>query len=133
MFHDLRTPAWQSTPTPRTLYSWTADTENPVSSARRALRDALNAEGVSEEMTSDAVLALSELAANATAHATGPFEMTLHRTGSQLICEVHDQDPYIPPFDDLPRRPSGPSPDGDRDVVGAAWPFTAVVWPSCTS
>ncbi|MFC9078366.1 ATP-binding protein [Streptomyces sp. NPDC057062] len=59
--------------------------------------------GVSAATTSDAVLAASELAANATEHATGPFQMVLIRAGAQLICEIHDRDPRIPPFHGIGR------------------------------
>ncbi|WP_406502429.1 ATP-binding protein [Streptomyces sp. NBC_01602] len=118
MCNDLQIP--NRPVTTRTLYTWTSSTQNPVSSARRAFRDALHEAGVPAEATSDAVLAVSELAANATEHATGPYEMSLHRVGTQLICEIHDHDPRIPAAQDAarpsPDRRTGPDgPDADSD------------------
>ncbi|MEV6992711.1 ATP-binding protein [Streptomyces sp. NPDC093228] len=122
-----------ATSTSHTLYTWTSSTQNPVSKARRAFRDALQDAGVSASTTSDAVLAASELAANATEHATGPFKMVLIRTGAQLICEIHDRDPRIPPFL-LGRqsRAAGERPDDGLTVQGRGLhivhELTAGVW-----
>ncbi|WP_329452877.1 ATP-binding protein [Streptomyces sp. NBC_01724] len=115
MCNDLQIPNRPLTPTTRTLYTWTSSTQNPVSSARRAFRGALHEAGVPTEATSDAVLALSELAANATEHATGPYEMTLHRVGTQLICEIHDHDPRIPAAQNAARRTGPDRPDAESD------------------
>ncbi|WP_413470720.1 ATP-binding protein [Streptomyces sp. C8S0] len=42
------------------------------------------------------VLAASELVANATEHAVGPYEIRLRRTTAEVLCEVEDHDPRIP-------------------------------------
>ncbi|WP_323137170.1 ATP-binding protein [Streptomyces sp. NBC_01764] len=91
----------------RTLYTWTKGSRAPVSAARRALREALNRAGLAGEVVDGAALAASELVANATEHAVGPYKMVLRRSASGLVCEVHDHDPYVPVFphpapDELP-------------------------------
>lgn len=79
-----------------TLYTWTKGSRAPVSAARRALREALNRAGLAEDVVDGAVLAASELVANATEHAVGPYKMVLRRSASGLVCEVHDHDPRVP-------------------------------------
>ncbi|MFI6057751.1 ATP-binding protein [Streptomyces sp. NPDC051286] len=54
--------------------------------------------GLPEEVIDDAEPAASELVTNATEHAVGPYKMVLRRTGSGLVCEVHDHDPRVPAF-----------------------------------
>jgi anti-sigma regulatory factor (Ser/Thr protein kinase) len=68
------------------------------------LRRALDQLGYDGETISDAVLAVSELVANATEHAVGPYEMRLRCTAAEVICEVEDGDPYIP---EVPAFPVG--------------------------
>lgn len=48
------------------------------------------------EAVDGAVLAVSELVANAVEYAVGPYELRLRRTASDVICEVVDQDTRIP-------------------------------------
>ncbi|KAF4406818.1 ATP-binding protein [Streptomyces lycii] len=60
------------------------------------MESALDQLGHEGELVSDAVLAVSELVANAVEHATGPYEIRLRRTGTELVCEVEDHDPLIP-------------------------------------
>lgn len=76
--------------------TWTSSTPCAARCARAALRRALEAVGLAEDAISDAVLAASELVANATDHASGPYEITLRPSRSVLICEVFDCDPRIP-------------------------------------
>ncbi|GAA1919035.1 hypothetical protein GCM10009753_59500 [Streptantibioticus ferralitis] len=56
----------------------------------------MEARGLPDETASDAVLAVSELVANATEHANGPYELWLRGTPVYLVCEVHDRDPRVP-------------------------------------
>ncbi|MFB9574204.1 ATP-binding protein [Streptomyces yanii] len=86
-----------------------------MSSARRTLRHALDRAGLSAKAVSNAVLAASELVANATEHAAGPYLMTLRHTGTELICEIHDRDPQIPVFPAAAPLVSG------RDAPEGAW------------
>ncbi|MFD4941062.1 ATP-binding protein [Streptomyces sp. NPDC058409] len=122
--HDLHVPARPISPASPgthvckgycTLYTWTSGTQGSVSSARRAFRHALDRAGLSREAVSNAVLAASELAANATEHAAGPYMMTLRHTGTELICEIHDRDPQIPAFPAAAPLVSG------QDAPGGAW------------
>lgn len=79
------------------LWRWTEQTPNAVSRARTSLQCALEQLDFTGEGIDDAVLAASELVANAFEHATGPYEMRLRiTTGPRLICEVMDTDPRIP-------------------------------------
>jgi anti-sigma regulatory factor (Ser/Thr protein kinase) len=71
--------------------------------ARTALRQALGGLDLGCETIDDAVLAVSELVANASAYATGPYELRMRRTDAEVICEVQDADPRIP---DIPHPPS---------------------------
>ncbi|MBD0741655.1 hypothetical protein BG418_09170 [Streptomyces sp. CBMA152] len=58
--------------------------------------------GLPGEAISDGVLAASELVANATEHALGPYELRLRRTVDAIMCEVLDHDPKIPDCAELP-------------------------------
>ncbi|KAF4405604.1 ATP-binding protein [Streptomyces lycii] len=64
------------------------------------MESALDQLGHEGELVSDAVLAVSELVANAVEHATGPYEIRLRCTGTELVCEVG-----IPAFVHRNRRP----------------------------
>ncbi|MEV3858708.1 ATP-binding protein [Streptomyces sp. NPDC050095] len=92
---------------------WTSCASDAPARARAALRFVLTHLGYEAEAISDTVLAASELVANATEHAIGPYEMRLRRTPAEVICEVVDHDPRIP---DVPGRPTAalfePDPDG---------------------
>ncbi|MEV3854952.1 ATP-binding protein [Streptomyces sp. NPDC050095] len=92
---------------------WTSCTPEAPARARASLRFVLTQLGYETEAISDAVLAASELVANATEHAVGPYEMRLRRTPAEVICEVVDRDPRIP---DVSGRPAAalfePDPDG---------------------
>ncbi|MFC9736599.1 ATP-binding protein [Streptomyces noursei] len=78
------------------LWRWTRETPDAAKRARGALSCALDQLGYRGEAVVDAVLAASELIANALDHAPGPYEMRLRFTTADLICEVVDRDPRIP-------------------------------------
>jgi len=95
------------------LYRWTSCTPNPAAGARVALRRALNQWSLPGETISNGVLAASELVANASEHAQGPYEVRLRRTSTELICEVQDQSPEFPEIPELPAAaPYSPDPGG---------------------
>ncbi|MFF5010551.1 ATP-binding protein [Streptomyces phaeochromogenes] len=81
---------------PSVVWRWTSCTPSAPAQARAALRCALAQLGYDGEVISNAVLAVSELVANATEHAVGPYELRLRRTDAEVICEVEDRDPRIP-------------------------------------
>ncbi|MEV8015281.1 ATP-binding protein [Streptomyces sp. NPDC086554] len=64
--------------------------------ARAALRAEFVRLEVSGEIAQDAVLAVSELVANAAEHACGPYSVCLRSTPQELICEVHDGSHQMP-------------------------------------
>jgi anti-sigma regulatory factor (Ser/Thr protein kinase) len=98
---------------PCVVLRWTSSTLDPSAQARVALRRILDQLGLSGEAIGDAVLAVSELVANATEHAPGPYEMRLRLTAAEYICEIEDRDPHVP---EIPAFPSGapfaPDPEG---------------------
>ncbi len=79
----------------RTLCRWTKTTPYPTAYARDQLRRALYALGLDEEAVDDTVLAASEIIANATEHADGPYELRLRTSGDYLLIEVHDRSPHL--------------------------------------
>lgn len=78
------------------VYRWADADERAVSEARAALRHEVTVLGLSEETSSAAVLAASELIANAVEHASGPYELRVHRIAGNLVCEVLDHGPSVP-------------------------------------
>lgn len=74
---------------------------------------------------SDAVLAVSELVANATEHAVGPYEMRLRCTAAEVICDVEDGDPRIPEIPEFPAvapyEPAEEDRGGGLDALCALW------------
>ncbi|MFZ3599413.1 ATP-binding protein [Streptomyces sp. BH104] len=81
---------------PLTVCQWTERTPNATATARTALRQILVPLGFSEDRIDDIVLAVSELVANATEHAPGPYALRLRRTAAEYVCEVEDMDPRLP-------------------------------------
>nr|WP_236055300.1 ATP-binding protein [Streptomyces sabulosicollis] len=79
-----------------TVWRWSSCTPGAAAHARAALRRTLAQLDLPGEAISDAVLAASELIANAIEHACGPYEMRLCRTDAGLTCEIQDSDPRIP-------------------------------------
>ncbi|WP_329462072.1 ATP-binding protein [Streptomyces sp. NBC_01431] len=96
-------PARPPRDTIHVVWRWTNCTPSPTTRARAALRCALDQLGYEGEVISDAVLAVSELVANATEHAVGPYEMRLRSTAAEVICEIWDCDPRVP---ELPAFPA---------------------------
>ncbi|MCJ0875569.1 ATP-binding protein [Streptomyces sp. AP-93] len=109
--------------TSEALYRWTSCTPNPAAEARAVLRRTLGRLGLPGEAVSDGVLAASELVANATEHAEGPYELRLRVTAADIICEVLDHDRKVPDLSDFKATGSlGHSraePEGDLDAVFA--------------
>ncbi|MFE7313122.1 ATP-binding protein [Streptomyces sp. NPDC057555] len=110
------TPLPAADGTTRVLWRWTSHTPDAAARARTALICALDQFGFEGEGLDDAVLAASELVANALEHAPGPYEMRLRCTAAELICEVVDRDPRIPvvpafpaaaPFEPDPKKRGG--------------------------
>ncbi|MCQ6246186.1 ATP-binding protein [Streptomyces malaysiensis] len=96
-----------------TVWRWNSCAPGAVTHARAALRRALAQLDLPSEVVSDAVLAASELIANAIEHACGPYEMRLCRTGAGLTCEIQDGDPRIPGIArSLAVAPLGSEPQG---------------------
>ncbi|MYT30921.1 MULTISPECIES: ATP-binding protein [unclassified Streptomyces] len=94
------------------LWRWTRETPHAAKRARAALSCALDELGYGGEAVVDAVLAASELIANALEHAPGPYEMRLRFTAADLICEVVDRDPRIPAVPGFPATaPFEPAPE----------------------
>ncbi|MER8160218.1 ATP-binding protein [Streptomyces sp. NPDC094472] len=79
-----------------TVLRWDSCTPGTAAHARAALRRTLAQLDLPGEAISDAVLAASELIANAIEHACGPYEMRLCCTDAGLTCEIQDGDPRIP-------------------------------------
>ncbi|WP_406516524.1 ATP-binding protein [Streptomyces sp. NBC_00134] len=98
---------------PCVVLRWTSCTPNASAQARAALRWTLGQLGLRGEAISDAVLAVSELVANATEHAPGPYEMRLRFIASEYICEIEDRDPHVPEIPVIPSdAPFAPDPEG---------------------
>ncbi|WP_078610721.1 MULTISPECIES: ATP-binding protein [Streptomyces] len=79
-----------------TVWCWNSCTPGAAARARAALRRSLAQLDLPGDAISDAVLAASELIANAIEHACDPYEMRLCRTDTGLTCEIQDGDPRIP-------------------------------------
>ncbi|MDW4910281.1 ATP-binding protein [Streptomyces sp. ADMS] len=78
------------------VYRWTDHTINPTGEARAVLRRVLKDLGLSGNVISDGVLAVSELVANAHEHARGPYEVHVRAAAGRYICEIHDGNPLLP-------------------------------------
>ncbi|MGP3949617.1 ATP-binding protein [Streptomyces sp. 7N604] len=95
------------------LYQWTSCTPAPASEGRAILRRVLTEWGLPGEVISNGVLAASELVANASEHAPGPYEMRLRRTARELVCEIQDRSPRFPEVPEFPAEaPFRADPDG---------------------
>lgn len=99
---------------PCVVWRWTSCTPDAPAQARAALRCALDQLGFEGEVISDAVLAVSELVANAIEHAVGPYEMRLRRTAAEVICEVEDHDPRMPTIPEFREEAPFSPTEGDR-------------------
>ncbi len=89
-------PSGMSSGAPVVLWRWRGGELGAPAGVRAVLGYALSGLGYDGESVSDAVLAVSELVANAIEHAVGPYELRLRRTALDVICEVVDHDPRIP-------------------------------------
>lgn len=92
----MRPRTGRSVPEVRRLYSWEPSVENPVQLARVALCAEFARIELPDKIAENAVLAVSELVANADEHACGPYAVCLRRTAQELICEVHDGSCWMP-------------------------------------
>ncbi|GAA1305245.1 ATP-binding protein [Saccharothrix xinjiangensis] len=64
--------------------------------ARQVVAEAASAWGLSEDVSEDAVLVVTELVSNAVDHAEGSVGLTISRTDSGLRIEVADNSPAPP-------------------------------------
>jgi len=104
----------------RTVCRWTSTTPHPTAYARDQLRRALSALGMDDDGVDDTVLAASEIVANATEHAEGPYELSLRRSGRYLLVEVHDRScrmPVLPDAGAFPVKEPPLSESGRLDVL----------------
>jgi sigma-B regulation protein RsbU (phosphoserine phosphatase) len=94
---------------------------------RAAVRRCVSGSGCGEEATADVVLAIDEACQNIIRHAykdgvAGPIELTIRRSGSDLIFDLVDHAPRIDPANVKPRdladiRPGGLGTHFIRDVM----------------
>jgi anti-sigma regulatory factor (Ser/Thr protein kinase) len=94
---------------PRELARWFSGGVDAPGAARRFVRAALDRWGAAAA-ADDAVLVVSELAANAVLHAGTPFTVELRRSGSTVRVGVRDTATTLP----IPRQPG----DDDRSGRG---------------
>ena len=80
----------------RTVCCWNRNTEHPAAYARECLLAVLGEFALPRETVEDLVLAVSELAANASQHAPGPYELRVRSGAGELIVEVHDRGQDMP-------------------------------------
>ncbi|MER6121323.1 ATP-binding protein [Streptomyces sp. NPDC001795] len=83
---------------------WTAATDQPTVHIRHPVAEALHALGFAQDGIDDVVLAASELAANATEHAEGPYCLLLHHAEPTYLLECYDHGSTLPPVG-LPPAP----------------------------
>ncbi len=95
---------------------WTAATDHPTVHIRHHVAEALHALGFAQDRIDDVVLAASELAANATEHAEGPYRLLLHNAGPTYLLECHDHSSTLPPVDPRPAPPTHDSPLSEPDA-----------------
>lgn len=89
--HPARAAAWPAT-CRSTAYN--GSETNPARKARDFVRWVLADDD--QELVETAQLLLSELVANAEAHAGGPLDVTAHRRETAVVFEVRDADPRQP-------------------------------------
>lgn len=77
---------------------WNADTAHPARLARLRLRPELLCLNLTEDVVDDVLLAASELVANATEHAVGPYELRLLSDAGEYVLECHDGSPDLRPI-----------------------------------
>ena len=72
--------------------------------ARQVVRDAASSWGLSEDLSDDAQLVVTELVSNGIDHGEGPITLTVSRKADGMLVEVHDESPKEPQL-----RPVDPS------------------------
>jgi hypothetical protein len=80
-----------------TVFRWNADMVHPTRLARLMLRPELLELNLDDDLVEDVLLAASELVANATEHAAGPYELRLLSDGTEHVLECHDGSQELPP------------------------------------
>ncbi len=76
------------------LGSWPAEAAT-VPAARRAVRDWLRTNGQPEHLDA-AELVVSELVSNVVLHVGGDVQVSIERSGDDVMLEVHDSSPVLP-------------------------------------
>ncbi|MEU0879321.1 ATP-binding protein [Lentzea sp. NPDC005914] len=66
------------------------------SRARQVVRDAATSWGLSEDLTDDALLIVTELVSNSIDHGEGLITLTVSRKSGGMLVEVHDESPKQP-------------------------------------
>ena len=66
------------------------------SRARQVVRDAATTWGLSEDLTDDAQLIVTELVSNSIDHGEGLITLTVSRKSDGMLVEVHDESPKQP-------------------------------------
>ncbi|HEX8868984.1 MAG TPA: ATP-binding protein [Lentzea sp.] len=80
------------------------------SRARQVVRDAASSWGLSEDLTDDAQLVVTELVSNGIDHGEGLITLTVTRTEGGMLVEVHDESakqPQLRPVDPSSARGRG--------------------------
>ncbi|WP_439659805.1 ATP-binding protein [Lentzea sp. HUAS TT2] len=72
--------------------------------ARQVVREAAASWQLSEDLTDDAQLVVTELVSNGIDHGEGPITLTVSRKAAGMLVEVHDKSPRMPQL-----RPVDPS------------------------
>ncbi|WP_133259846.1 ATP-binding protein [Streptacidiphilus pinicola] len=80
-----------------TVLRWNSETVHPTRLARLKLRPELLRLDFEDDLVDDVLLAASELVANATEHAVGPYELRLLTDGTEHVLECHDASWELPP------------------------------------
>lgn len=78
------------------MYQWAAGDACALRRARAALRTVADRHGLSAETSDDLLLAASELLTNAVEHANGPYQLRVHLSSNDLLCQVVDEDRQVP-------------------------------------
>ncbi|MDX3661058.1 ATP-binding protein [Streptomyces sp. ID05-26A] len=64
--------------------------------ARQVVREVAASWGLSEDLTDDAQLVVTELVSNGIDHGEGPITLTVSRRAGGMLVEVHDQSSQLP-------------------------------------
>jgi len=78
--------------------------------ARQVVRDAAGSWGLSDDLTDDAQLVVTELVSNGIDHGEGPLTLRVTRKASEMLVEVHDlssKQPQVRPVDPSSARGRG--------------------------